>query len=82
MSLFAIDGPVINVLRYDLKLNGNYKAVLRRIRKSEDGQIVVVGSTLSVAELLRQVLMIQNRVKYVNYLLARLFAGSASWNCK
>ncbi|CAD6992159.1 unnamed protein product [Ceratitis capitata] len=54
MSLFAIDGPVINVLRYDLKLNGNYKAVLRRIRKSEDGQIVVVGSTLSVAELLRQ----------------------------
>ncbi|XP_054089785.1 glutamate receptor ionotropic, kainate 2 isoform X2 [Zeugodacus cucurbitae] len=54
MSFYISDGPLINVLRYDLKLNGNYKAVLRRVRKSEDGQIVVVGSTPSVAELLRQ----------------------------
>ncbi|XP_036343977.1 glutamate receptor ionotropic, kainate 2-like isoform X2 [Rhagoletis pomonella] len=54
MSFYVSDGPVINVLRYDLKLNGNYKAVLRRVRKSDDGQIVVVGSTPSVAELLRQ----------------------------
>lgn len=58
MSFYVSDGPVIKVLRYDLKLNGNYKAVLRRVRKTEDGHIVVVGSTSSVAELLRQVLII------------------------
>ncbi|XP_053947507.1 glutamate receptor ionotropic, kainate 2-like [Anastrepha ludens] len=68
MSFYASDGPVINVLRYDLKLNGNYKAVLRRVRKSEDGQIVVVGSTSSVADLLRQaqqVGIINNKYSYI-----------------
>ncbi|XP_018784659.1 PREDICTED: glutamate receptor ionotropic, kainate 2 isoform X2 [Bactrocera latifrons] len=54
MPFYGSDGPVINVLRYDLKLSGNFKAVLRRVRKSEDGHIVVVGSTPSVAELLKQ----------------------------
>ncbi|XP_039970454.1 glutamate receptor ionotropic, kainate 2 isoform X5 [Bactrocera neohumeralis] len=57
MSFYNSDGPVINVLRYDLKLSGNFKAVLRRVRKSEDGHIVVVGSTPSVAELLKQINM-------------------------
>jgi len=54
MTLYGIKGPVIKVMRYDLNLNGNYKSVLRRIRKSEDSRIVVVGSTEGVAELLRQ----------------------------
>nr|XP_017102043.2 glutamate receptor ionotropic, kainate 2 [Drosophila bipectinata] len=54
MNLYGIKGPVIKVMRYDLNLNGNYKSVLRRIRKSEDNRIVVVGSTDGVAELLRQ----------------------------
>lgn len=54
MNLYGIKGPVIKVMRYDLNLNGNYKSVLRRIRKSEDNRIVVVGSTEGVAELLRQ----------------------------
>ncbi|XP_017001091.1 glutamate receptor ionotropic, kainate 2 [Drosophila takahashii] len=54
MTLYGVKGPVIKVMRYDLNLNGNYKSVLRRIRKSEDSRIVVVGSTEGVAELLRQ----------------------------
>ncbi|XP_016977534.1 glutamate receptor ionotropic, kainate 2 [Drosophila rhopaloa] len=54
MTLYGTKGPVIKVMRYDLNLNGNYKSVLRRIRKSEDSRIVVVGSTEGVAELLRQ----------------------------
>ncbi|KAH8384049.1 hypothetical protein KR009_011866 [Drosophila setifemur] len=54
MSFYGVKGPVIKVMRYDLNLNGNYKSVLRRIRKSEDSRIVVVGSTEGVAELLRQ----------------------------
>lgn len=54
MTRYGIKGPVIKVMRYDLNLNGNYKSVLRRIRKSEDSRIVVVGSTTGVAELLRQ----------------------------
>ncbi|BFF90810.1 glutamate receptor ionotropic kainate 2 [Drosophila madeirensis] len=54
MTLYGVKGPVIKVMRYDLNLNGNYKSVLRRIRKSEDSRIVVVGSTQGVAEILRQ----------------------------
>ncbi|EDW96161.1 uncharacterized protein Dyak_GE25051 [Drosophila yakuba] len=54
MTRYGTKGPVIKVMRYDLNLNGNYKSVLRRIRKSEDSRIVVVGSTGGVAELLRQ----------------------------
>ncbi|KAH8278398.1 hypothetical protein KR018_002389 [Drosophila ironensis] len=54
MTMYGPNGPVIKVMRYDLNLNGNYKSVLRRIRKSEDSRIVVVGSTEGVAELLRQ----------------------------
>ncbi|XP_067619829.1 glutamate receptor ionotropic, kainate 2-like isoform X8 [Eurosta solidaginis] len=68
LSFYVSSGPVINVQRYDLKLNGNYKAVLRRVRKSEDGQIVVVGSSSSVAELLRQaqqVGIINNKYSYI-----------------
>lgn len=55
LSLYGTKGPIISVLRYDLNLNGNFKAVLRRVRKSVDSRIVVVGSTVSVAELLKQV---------------------------
>ena len=55
MDYYIAGGPVISVMRCDLQLNGNYKAVLRRVRKSVDSRIVVVGSTASVAELLKQV---------------------------
>ena len=55
MSLYGTNGPTISVLRYDLNLNGNFKSVLRRVRKSVDSRIVIVGSTPSVAELLKQV---------------------------
>lgn len=72
MSFYVSDGPVINVLRYDLNLNGNFKAILRRVRKSEDGHIVVVGSTPSVAELLRQVLI---RYEYCIYYIHSTLEG-------
>lgn len=55
MSFHGTNGPIISVMRYDLNLNGNFKSVLRRVRKSVDSRIVVVGSTSSVAELLKQV---------------------------
>ncbi|KAM7360463.1 glutamate receptor IID [Cochliomyia hominivorax] len=54
MSFYGTKGPIISVMRYDLNLNGNFKSVLRRVRKSVDSRIVVVGSTSSVAELLKQ----------------------------
>lgn len=55
MEIYGSNGPVISVLRYDLNLNGNYKSVLRRVRKSVDSRLVVVGSSQSVAEVLKQV---------------------------
>ncbi|XP_034489026.1 glutamate receptor ionotropic, kainate 2 [Drosophila innubila] len=53
-SLFGINGPIVTVLRYDMELNGNYKPVLRRVRKSQDNRIVVVGSTETMPEFLNQ----------------------------
>ncbi|EDW67686.1 uncharacterized protein Dvir_GJ24289 [Drosophila virilis] len=53
-SLFGMNGPIVTVLRYDMQLNGNYKPVLRRVRKSIDNRIVVVGSTETVPEFLNQ----------------------------
>ncbi|XP_017844827.1 glutamate receptor ionotropic, kainate 2 [Drosophila busckii] len=53
-NLFGTNGPVVTVLRYDMQLNGNYKPVLRRVRKSKDNRIVVVGSTETIPEFLNQ----------------------------
>lgn len=53
-SLFGMNGPIVTVLRYDMQLNGNYKTILRRIRKSLDNRIVVVGSTETMPEFLNQ----------------------------
>ncbi|XP_037891865.1 glutamate receptor ionotropic, kainate 2-like isoform X1 [Glossina fuscipes] len=54
MALYGPNGPIITVLRYDINLNGNFKSVLRRIRKSIDNYIVVVGSSETMPEFLRQ----------------------------
>lgn len=54
-SLFGMNGPIVTVLRYDMQLNGNYKPVLRRVRKSKDNRIVVVGSTDTLPDFLNQV---------------------------
>ncbi|XP_017845731.1 glutamate receptor ionotropic, kainate 2 isoform X1 [Drosophila busckii] len=72
ISLYGIKGPVIKVMRYDLNLNGNYKSVLRRIRKSEDSRIVVVGSTEGVAELLRQAQQVGIMNEDYTYLVGNL----------
>ncbi|TDG50484.1 hypothetical protein AWZ03_003073 [Drosophila navojoa] len=72
MTLYGTKGPVIKVMRYDLNLNGNYKAVLRRIRKSQDSRIVVVGSTEGVAELLRQAQQVGIMNEDYTYLVGNL----------
>ncbi|XP_043065157.1 uncharacterized protein LOC108093341 [Drosophila ficusphila] len=72
MTLYGPKGPVIKVMRYDLNLNGNYKSVLRRIRKSEDSRIVVVGSTEGVAELLRQAQQVGIMNEDYTYLVGNL----------
>jgi len=59
-------------MRYDLNLNGNYKSVLRRIRKSDDSRIVVVGSTEGVAEFLRQAQQVGIMNEDYTYLVGNL----------
>lgn len=70
--LYGTKGPVIKVMRYDLNLNGNFKSVLRRVRKSEDSRIVVVGSTEGVAELLRQAQQVGIMNEDYTYLVGNL----------
>lgn len=72
VTLYGIKGPVIKVMRYDLNLNGNFKSVLRRVRKSEDSRIVVVGSTEGVAALLRQAQQVGIMNEDYTYLVGNL----------
>jgi len=60
-----MNGPIVTVLRYDMQLNGNYKTILRRIRKSQDNRIVVVGSTETMPEFLNQVNSITLEKTYI-----------------
>ncbi|KAH8292071.1 hypothetical protein KR054_004432 [Drosophila jambulina] len=67
-TMFGMNGPVVTVLRYDMQLNGNYKQVLRRVRKSVDNRIVVVGSSETMPEFLnqaQQVGIINEDYKYI-----------------
>ncbi|KAH8409836.1 hypothetical protein KR222_009343, partial [Zaprionus bogoriensis] len=72
VTLYGEKAPVIKVMRYDLNLNGNFKSVLRRVRKSEDSRIVVVGSTEGVAELLRQAQQVGIMNEDYTYLVGNL----------
>lgn len=65
MAQYGTNGPVITVLRYDLNLNGNYKIVLRKVRKSVDNRIVVLGSTETMPEFLKQVCIKKFRIKEI-----------------
>lgn len=65
MAQYGTNGPVITVLRYDLNLNGNYKTVLRKVRKSVDNRIVVLGSTETMPEFLKQVCIKKFRIKEI-----------------
>lgn len=67
-TMLGKSGTVITVLRYDMQLNGNYKQVLRRVRKSVDNRIVVVGSSETMPEFLnqaQQVGIINEDYKYI-----------------
>ncbi|XP_055907531.1 glutamate receptor ionotropic, kainate 2-like [Eupeodes corollae] len=54
ISLYDSGGPYITARRYDLQLNLNYKSILRRVRKSDDSYVVIVGSVETLPEVLRQ----------------------------
>ncbi|XP_055849579.1 glutamate receptor ionotropic, kainate 2-like isoform X2 [Episyrphus balteatus] len=62
------DGPFISVRRYGLEPDGDYRNVLRRIRKSQDNLIVIVGSKETLPEVLAQAQqtgMITEDYKYI-----------------
>ncbi|XP_055903490.1 glutamate receptor ionotropic, kainate 2-like [Eupeodes corollae] len=69
MELYATDeGPFISVRRYGLEPNGDYRGVLRKIRKSQDNLIVLVGSMDTIPDLLTQAQqtgMITEDYKYI-----------------
>lgn len=54
IKLYANGGPVINVRKYDLQINVNYRSILRKIRKSEDNCILIIGSSASIYNVLKQ----------------------------
>lgn len=54
IELYADGGPVMNVRKYDLHINANYRSILRKIRKSEDNCIVIIGSSESIYMVMKQ----------------------------
>lgn len=80
-----MNGPIVTVLRYDMQLNGNYKPILRRVRKSLDNRIVVVGSTETMPEFLNQVSYRNCRdfpCPTYDFDNSMTFVGPASWDHK
>ncbi|XP_058127389.1 glutamate receptor ionotropic, kainate 2-like [Anopheles ziemanni] len=54
LKMYDPKGYTVTVRQLDLKLNGNYRAVLRRVKLSEDKRIILACSIDSMPEVLRQ----------------------------
>lgn len=68
LQLYGTDGPVVTLRRYELDIQGNYRNVLRRVKKSDDFSIVIVGSIETLPELfkqLQQVGLMNDAYRYV-----------------
>ncbi|XP_055852897.1 glutamate receptor ionotropic, kainate 2-like isoform X2 [Episyrphus balteatus] len=68
LQLYGTDGPVVTLRRYELDIQGNYRNVLRRVKKSDDFSIVIVGSIDTLPELfkqLQQVGLMNDAYRYV-----------------
>ncbi|XP_055852904.1 glutamate receptor ionotropic, kainate 2-like [Episyrphus balteatus] len=68
LKLYGTSGPVVTLRRYELDINGNYRNVLRRVKRSDDFSIVVVGSIETLPELfsqLQQVGLMNDEYRYV-----------------
>ncbi|XP_055851575.1 glutamate receptor ionotropic, kainate 2-like [Episyrphus balteatus] len=72
ISLYDCGGPFITVRRYDLQLNGNYKSILRRVRKSDDSYVVIVGSVETLPEVLRQAQQVGIITEDYSYIIGSL----------
>lgn len=68
IDLYAEGGPIINIRKYDLQINANYRTILRKIRKSEDNCVLIIGSSESIYTVLKQaqeVGIITDTYKYI-----------------
>uniref|UniRef100_A0A182K4K3 Uncharacterized protein n=1 Tax=Anopheles christyi TaxID=43041 RepID=A0A182K4K3_9DIPT len=54
LKMYDPKGYTVTVRQLDLRLNGNYRAVLRRVKLSEDKRIILACSIESMAEVLKQ----------------------------
>ncbi|XP_055382823.1 glutamate receptor ionotropic, kainate 2-like [Condylostylus longicornis] len=72
VKLFGTDIPPINIKRYDLDLNGNYKPILRIIKKSPDFSLLVLGSTRSLTNFLTQAQQVGILTDAYRYIIGNL----------
>uniref|UniRef100_A0A182PQM6 Uncharacterized protein n=1 Tax=Anopheles epiroticus TaxID=199890 RepID=A0A182PQM6_9DIPT len=54
LKMYDPKGYTVTVRQLDLRLNGNYRAVLRRVKLSEDKRIILACSIESMPEVLKQ----------------------------
>jgi hypothetical protein len=54
LKMYDPKGFTVTVRQLDLKLNGNYRAVLRRVKLSEDKNIILACSIEALPEVLKQ----------------------------
>lgn len=54
IEFYADGGPAILLRKYDLQINANYRSILREIRKSALNSVLIVGSSESIAMVLKQ----------------------------
>ncbi|XP_017466908.1 PREDICTED: glutamate receptor ionotropic, kainate 2 isoform X2 [Rhagoletis zephyria] len=72
LQMYGTSGPTITVRRYELDLNGDYRNVLRRIKKSGDYSFVVVGSMDTLPEFFKQAQQVGLMTSDYRYIVGNL----------
>lgn len=72
ISLYADGGPVMNIRKYDLQINDNFRSILRKIRKSEDNCVLIIGSAQSTYTVLKQAQEVGILTEAYKYIIGNL----------
>ncbi|CAD7092220.1 unnamed protein product [Hermetia illucens] len=72
LQMYGKNSHTITVRRYDLHLQGNYRNILRKIKRGHDRKIVIIGSIETLPDLLQQIQQVGLMNERFQYIIANL----------
>ncbi|XP_039445715.1 glutamate receptor ionotropic, kainate 2 isoform X2 [Culex pipiens pallens] len=72
LKMYDPKGYTVTVRQLDLKLNGNYRAVLRRVKQSDDKHIILAASVDSMPEILKQAQQVGLMTDYHQFIITSM----------